>query len=231
MNYKIQETLKSVKVLLVEDDIYLKETIKDLIAPYVYSIHDANNGEEGLEKFTINEINLIISDIHMERMSGINMIKEVRKFDPTVSVIFITAYDTDENMMNSVVVKSKNFLKKPFDKNQLLMAMIMAMAKDTSPDNILEFLQGFSYHFDTKSLYHNGIGIELTRTEQRLLFLLLTHKNHTVSFEMIEAYTWQGKGATPDTIRNYINKIRHKIYPKLIKNIQGIGYQLILENI
>ena len=230
MNHKIQEILKSAKVLLVEDDPTLKEMIKELITPYVTCVYDAQNGEEGLEKFNLYEIDLIISDIHMARMSGICMVKEIRKIDPNVAVIFITAYDTDENMINSILLKSKNFLKKPFDKNQLLISMVMAMAQDMVEENQVAFSHGFSYQYETKTLYHDGIEVELTRTEQRLFFLLLSHKNHTVSFEMMEAYTWQGKGATPDTIRNYINRLRNKIYPKLIKNIQGIGYQLTTDD-
>ncbi|MDD4506252.1 MAG: response regulator transcription factor [Sulfurospirillaceae bacterium] len=228
MNEKMKEILESTKVLLVEDDISLKEMIKDLISPYVPIVHSAKDGEEGLEKFNLYDIDLIISDIHMARMSGIHMVKEIRKFDPNIPVIFLTAYDTDENMLNAILLKSKNFLKKPFDKNQLLVAMVMAIAKDISNENMLTLPQGFQYCLDSKKLYHKTMEVELTRTEQRLLFLLLIHRNHTVSFEMIEAYTWQEKGATPDTIRNYINKLRKKIYPEIIKNIQGIGYQLTL---
>lgn len=228
MNEKMKEILESTKVLLVEDDVSLKEMIKDLISPYVPIVHSAKDGEEGLEKFNLYDIDLIISDIHMARMSGIHMVKEIRKFDPNIPVIFLTAYDTDENMLNAILLKSKNFLKKPFDKNQLLIAMIMAIAKDISNENMLILPQGFQYCLDSKKLYHKTMEVELTRTEQRLLFLLLIHRNHTVSFEMIEAYTWQEKGATPDTIRNYINKLRKKIYPEIIKNIQGIGYQLTL---
>lgn len=228
MNEQMKEILESTKVLLVEDDVSLKEMIKDLISPYVPIVHSAKDGEEGLEKFNLYDIDLIISDIHMARMSGIHMVKEIRKFDPNIPVIFLTAYDTDENMLNAILLKSKNFLKKPFDKNQLLIAMIMAIAKDISNENMLILPQGFQYCLDSKKLYHKTTEVELTRTEQRLLFLLLIHRNHTVSFEMIEAYTWQEKGATPDTIRNYINKLRKKIYPEIIKNIQGIGYQLTL---
>lgn len=231
MNHKIQEILKPARILLVEDDINLKEMIKDLITPYVACVYDADNGEEGLEKFNLHEVDLIISDIHMARMSGIYMIKEIKKLDPNIAVIFITAYDTDENMINSILLKSRNFLKKPFDKNQLLISMVMAIAQDIQKDNKIIFLHGYYYQCETKILYYIDSEVELTRTEQRLFFLLLSHKNHTVSFEMIESYTWQDKGATPDTIRNYINRLRNKIYPELIKNIQGIGYQLTVNQI
>lgn len=225
---KVHNILKNVQVLIVEDNQPLLDMMKILISPYVKNIYTADNGEQGLSEFHLHEINLIISDIHMTRMSGIHMMKEIRKFDPYVPVIFITAYDSDENMLSSIALKSRHFLKKPFDKDQLLISMVMAVAQDTFDINMLQMLHGFSYQIETKCLFHEGNEVELTRTEQRLLYLLLMHRNRTVSFDMIESYSWQDKGASADTIRNYINRLRNKIYPDLIKNVQGIGYQLTL---
>ncbi len=59
-----------------------------------------------------------------------------------------------------------------------------------------------------------------------MLELLIKHKDHIVPFSMIENYVWMEHGATPDAIRMFINKLRKKIYPELIKNVQGIGYKL-----
>ena len=124
--------------------------------------------------------------------------------------------------------KVRIFSKKPFDKRQLLIAMVMAVAKNMNETNTVHMLNGFSYYFDSQCLYFENHEVELTRTERRLLYLLLIHRNHTISFGMIETYVWQTKGASPDTIRNYINRLRAKIYPELIKNIQGVGYQITL---
>lgn len=231
MNKKLFEILKLTTILLVEDDTLLKEVIKELIEPYVSKIYEAENGEDGLTQFNLHQIDLIISDINMVHMSGINMAREIRKLDQLVPIIFITAYDTDENLYHSIALNSKSFLKKPFDKRQLLISMLMAIAHyDESNNNRqVNLHQGFLYDLDTKTLYEKNKVINLTRTEQRLLHLLVNNKNRIVSFEMIEIYTWTNKAASPDTIRNYINKLRNKIYPHIIKNIQGIGYQLALE--
>ncbi|MFL1705863.1 response regulator transcription factor [Campylobacter sp. MOP7] len=231
MNSKIYETLKNANVLLVEDDISLKEIIKELISPYVHKIYEATNGEDGLEQFNLNEINLIISDINMLYMSGINMAKQIRKVDKIVPIIFITAYDTEQNLTESISLNSKFFLKKPFDKQQLLISMIMALSEERGDDraNLIDLKNGFTYDIEAKILAKEGLAIELTRTEQRLLRLLANNKNRVISYETIESYTWQGKFASPDTIRNYINRLRSKIYPKLIKNVQGIGYKMQLE--
>jgi DNA-binding response OmpR family regulator len=81
---------------------------------------------------------------------------------------------------------------------------------------------------DTKELLQKERVIPLTKKEQRLLELLLKHHDHVVPFSLIENYVWAQQGATPDAIRMFINKLRKKIYPELIENLQGIGYKLTL---
>ncbi|MFV0561684.1 helix-turn-helix domain-containing protein [Malaciobacter mytili] len=71
--------------------------------------------------------------------------------------------------------------------------------------------------------------MNLTKKEQRLLELLLKNQEHIVPFSLIENFVWIENGATADTIRMFINKLRKKIYPELIQNIQGIGYKLSLK--
>ena len=81
-----------------------------------------------------------------------------------------------------------------------------------------------------KADYSIKRAVVLTRTEQRLLHILAINKERVVSFEMIENFTWSGKVASFETMRNYINKLRNKTYAQLIKNIQGLGYKLSIDD-
>ena len=127
MYEKIEELLKNKNILIVEDEISLLEIMAESIEEYVHRIFKAKNGIEGLEVFQSKNIDLIISNIHMAKMTGLRMSHEIRKFDPHIPIIFLTAYDTDENMLEAIEVKSRNVLKKPFDKKQLLVSMMLAM--------------------------------------------------------------------------------------------------------
>lgn len=166
----------------------------------------------------------------MAHMSGISMAQEIRKIDPAVPIIFITAYDTDENLYNSISLKSSGFLKKPFDRRQLMISMLMAITNSQNlAQNTIDLKNGFIYDMNARILYKDGDAVVLTRTEQRFLYLLIKNIGRVVSFDAIESYVWNEKFASLDTIRNFINRIRSKIYPELIKNISGIGYKIDID--
>lgn len=163
-------------------------------------------------------------------MSGTTMAKRVRELDERVPIIFITAYDTDKNLQNSLSIQNSNLLKKPFDKQQLLIMILMATKNGVKTSKRLNLGRGFSYDMQDRLLYSESGNIALTRTEQRLLHILVTNKERVVSFTMIENFTWSGKVASFETMRNYINKLRNKTYAQLIKNVQGLGYKLSLND-
>ena len=229
MNNKIFENLKSLNVLFVEDDTNLRKVIVNLIAPYVSEIYEADNGEDGLALFNAKKIDLVISDVNMTKMSGIAMASEIRKIDPLVPIIFTSAYDTDENLYGSICLKSSGFLKKPFDKQQLMISMVMATSNaENLNKNRVDLKNGFIYDIGTRILYKDGEAVSLTKTEQRFMHLLIKNIDRVVSFEMIESYVWNDKFASADTIRNFINRIRNKIYPELIKSVAGMGYKIVV---
>ena len=217
-------------MLLVEDDTQLQGVLAGLLAPYVGQIYKAQNGQEGFECFSKNDIDIIITDINMTHMSGTSMAKRVRELDARVPITFITAYDTDENLQNSLNIQNSNLLKKPFDKQQLLIMILMATKNGSNANKRLNLGRGFSYDTQDRLLYNENKNIVLTRTEQRLLHILAINKERVVSFEMIENFMWSGKVASFETMRNYINKLRNKTYAQLIKNVQGLGYKLSLDD-
>lgn len=227
---EIFKELAHLNVLLVEDDTQLQGVLAGLLAPYVSQIYKAQNGQEGFEYFSKNDIDIIITDINMTHMSGTSMAKRVRELDVCVPIIFITAYDTDENLQNSLNIQNSNLLKKPFDKQQLLVMILMATKNCSNANKRLNLGRGFSYDTQDRLLYNENKNIVLTRTEQRLLHILAINKERVVSFEMIENFTWSGKVASFETMRNYINKLRNKTYAQLIKNIQGLGYKLSIDD-
>ena len=227
---EIFKELAHLNVLLVEDDTQLQGVLAGLLKPYVGQIYKAQNGQDGLESFSKNDIDIIITDINMTHMSGTTMAKRVRELDERVPIIFITAYDTDENLQNSLNIQNSNLLKKPFDKQQLLIMILMATKNGVKTSKRLNLGRGFSYDMQDRLLYSESGNIALTRTEQRLLHILVTNKERVVSFTMIENFTWSGKVASFETMRNYINKLRNKTYAQLIKNIQGLGYKLSLDD-
>lgn len=114
--------LKEISILYVEDDDVMRTELASLLTNFFAQVFCASNGTEGLEKFKKNhkKIDLIISDINMPKMSGIDMIKEIRKTDKDVGVIFSTAYSDKEFLIDSIKLKVVNYIVKPIDIRALL---------------------------------------------------------------------------------------------------------------
>ncbi|WP_419764033.1 MAG: response regulator [Arcobacter sp.] len=114
--------LKQISILYVEDDDVMRTELSSLLTNFFSQVFCASNGAEGLEIFKKNQkkIDLIISDINMPTMSGIDMIKKIREFDKEVGVIFATAYSDKEFLMDSIKLKVVNYAVKPIDIRALL---------------------------------------------------------------------------------------------------------------
>ncbi|MGB9801611.1 MAG: response regulator, partial [Arcobacter sp.] len=114
--------LKEISILYVEDDDVMRTELASLLTNFFAQVFCASNGTQGLEIFKKNhkKIDLIISDINMPKMSGIDMIKEIRNFDKDVGVIFSTAYSDKEFLIDSIKLKIVNYIIKPIDIRTLL---------------------------------------------------------------------------------------------------------------
>lgn len=229
MYSRIKEILKDVRLLIVDDDNNLRSSLEFTLANYVKDIFACADAKTAIECFNQNNINLILSDIKMPKMSGINMASIIRKEDENVPIIFLTAYDDDENILSAIELKSSAVLKKPFDKRELIMSISFAANKFKSDFACVVLGNGFEFNAMTRQLTCDNKYIPLTKKEQSLLHLLLKNSSRVVTFEMIQNYVWHDDSCTSDAIRSFVYKLRKKLYPELIQNAQGDGYRINLK--
>ncbi len=125
---KLKSELK-IKVLYVEDnDIVRKDTV-ELLKEFFHQVETASNGEEGLEKFKKGKFDLIITDINMPKMNGIEMIKEIKKIDKRIPVIVITAFSDFKYLVECIKLGVYGYILKPIDINQLLEVLNTVLEK------------------------------------------------------------------------------------------------------
>ena len=229
MYSKIKNILNGVNLLIVEDDESLRESIKISVENYVSEVYACANAKEALEVFEAKGVNLVLSDINMPHMNGLEMAACIRGLDKDVPIIFLTAYDSDENMLSAIELGSFGVLKKPFEKRELIMQMSFAANKFKNDFAQVDLKNGFKFNAFSRQLTKDGRPVALTKKEQNLLHLFLKNQGRVVSFDMIEAYVWQDGSCTTDAIRSFVYKLRKKLYPELIQNAQGSGYALILD--
>ncbi len=128
---RVIEIIKSVdiKLLYVEDNEYVSKETVSLLEQFFKSIEIASNGKEGLEKFRQNKFDLVITDINMPVMNGLEMIKEIKKIDKRLPIIVITAFNDFEYLLESIKIGVYGYILKPIDIDQLLESLYRVIEK------------------------------------------------------------------------------------------------------
>jgi len=121
------------KILIAEDDLYSRRYLEDLLILEKYECLAAKNGEEALQLYKNNEIDIIISDIQMPKKSGLELLEEIRKERTDVIVIMTTAYGSEEFAIKALQLGANNYLKKPINIEQLLQLLIKYQKVLTQP--------------------------------------------------------------------------------------------------
>ena len=131
--------LKKLSILYVEDDETIRTELSSLLSNFFNEVFIASDGLEGLNVYKNNKkkIDLIISDITMPKMSGIDMVKEIREFDNEIAIIFATAYSDKEFLIDSIKLKIYNYIIKPIDIRGLL-ASIGELAQTLHTKEIID---------------------------------------------------------------------------------------------
>lgn len=114
INENILKKLGNISVLLVEDDENTRLAIAQSLQIYCKNIQTAKGGIEGFEKFFKGEFDIVVTDINLPGLNGLEMLDEIKKRAPHVASIIITSYDTSENMLASIELGAYNYLRKPF---------------------------------------------------------------------------------------------------------------------
>lgn len=215
--------------LIVEDDHESANHLKNILEDIFYEIHIAYNGDEGLEMFFEKKPDMIFADIMMPKTNGIQMIQKIREVDKMIKIVIISGHNTQEHLMDAVKLKLEDFLVKPirFDSFVQLLSKIATDCKEKYPSSITISSGAVFQPFNKTIIFENTTYI-LTKSEFKLLMLLLTHKNNIVDKEVIEHYLWQDGCFSDTALKSLVNKLRRKVGKNAIESQSGYGYKVVI---
>jgi len=214
------------KILLLEDDLLLCESLQDLLEEQNYEVDSARNGEEALSLAYENRYDLYLFDINVPLLNGLELLKELRLSDDETHAIYITSYNDKETLQHAFNSGADDYIKKPFDNDELLFR-INAHLRRLHVEESVEY-KTLSLNEKHKSATLDTRALELSAKEYALLKLLLQNSEKTVTKEMIISALWSpSESVSEGAIRVYINRIKSLIEPYKIENIRGIGYRLV----
>ena len=217
--------LQNYTVLCVEDEDGIRKRLVNTLKYYFNEVYEASNGDDGYDLYKEYKPSLIISDIEMPNKNGISMIEDIRKTDPDIIVIMITAYSTEEYLLELINLNINQYILKPVNSELLLNGIVKAFGNKLI--NKIEFNE--ELHFDMKGrelIYKEEI-IPLRKRDKDFILLLYKNKNCVVSYDLIEEYLWRDRSMSMSALKTFIKEFRQRIPIDLIVNIPQEGYKLI----
>jgi DNA-binding response OmpR family regulator len=212
------------KILLLEDEYSLRVSIEEFLTDIGYKVDGFSDGEEAFNAVYDKAYDLLLLDINVPTMNGLELLKKLRQDSQNVPAIFLTS------MTDIVAVKEAykrgccDYMRKPFDLLELELRIDQALAKHSQDDSSLVNI-GCDIVYDMKKskLSQNEDEIVLRKTEKDILEVLIKHKNTIVSTQMFQDEVW-GEYVEPATIRVQLNNLRKKLPDSVIQNRRGLGY-------
>lgn len=228
-NQEINEILNSLTIAYIEDEKNIRENMSKTLNLLCKNCIEFQSAEELLNYYEKNSVHIIITDINLPNMNGIELIKKIREKDEKIPIILLTAYIETQYLFDAIKYKVVEYLPKPIDYETLIQALLKA-TKDlvNNGSYIIKINKNLFFNVLNKELLTiDKKKIPLTPKELKLLNLFIKNKNKIVTYEEIKNQIWENSyEVTESAFKNLINKLRNKISKDSIVNISKIGYRL-----
>ncbi|RYA23245.1 DNA-binding response regulator [Malaciobacter halophilus] len=232
-NQEIKEILTSLTIAYVEDEKNIRENMSKTLNLLCNNCIDFQSAEELLNYYEKNSVHIIITDINLPNMNGIELIKKIREKDEKIPIILLTAYIETQYLFDAIKYKVVEYLPKPIDYETLIQALLKATKDLINNGNyMIKINEKLFFNVLNKELLTiDKEKIPLTPKELKLLNLFIKNKNKIVTYEEIKNQIWENSyEVTESAFKNLINKLRNKISKDSIVNISKIGYRLNIKD-
>ena len=233
-NKAIKDTIKDMlnnklSVLYVEDDAVARENGIEYLENFFNIVYDAPDAIMALELYHKYKPSIIITDIQMPRLNGLEFVEQIRQKDQKTQIIITTAFSDKKYLLKAIELKLVKYLIKPISEKEFDEALQICIEtlKENST-NIISITTNIYFDTFNNTLVKNGDIIKLRTKEIVLLSLLIKNKNRYVTYNEIENHVWEDTVMTKDALKTVIKNIKSKVSKDLISNLSGTGYRIEL---
>jgi two-component system KDP operon response regulator KdpE len=229
--------LKSMKILLIEDEVSIRRFLKISLEGATYQVIEASSGAEGLSLAASHQPDAIILDIGLPDTTGFQLISELREWFKR-PIVVLTVQDQEEDKVKALDLGADDYLTKPFGVPELLARLRASLRRSQSEHepSVPVFRSG-QFEFDRAAhvVKMNGEEVHLTSTEYDLVAVLVKHAGKVVTHRMLLNAVW-GPNSVEHVqyLRVYMGQIRKKLkvneaHSEIISTEPGVGYRLLIE--
>jgi two-component system KDP operon response regulator KdpE len=223
------------RILVVDDDPQIRRVLKVTLTGQGFEVDDVKNGDEALERLRERRVDLVLLDINMPGMSGLDVCRAMRATSE-VAIIMLTVRDAEADTVEALDAGADDYVTKPFKPTELSARIRAALRRSPGgqgPSGRLE-LGATKIDFDTREVTAHGGRVRLTPKEFDLLRYLVAHANKVLSHRQLLQAVWgPDYGDQVDYLRVIVNQLRKKIEPRpsnpvFLLTEPWVGYRLHL---
>ncbi len=219
---------ESLSLLYVEDEALIRKNALLFLGEQFETLYEADNAFSALEIYREKKPDIIITDISMPKMSGLELCKKIRQEDKKTPIIITTAHTDTNYLLEAVELQLVKYLVKPINAKRLQEALELCFERlQESGSNVTHLACGFVYDMFNHALFHHDSPIKLTPQESRFFKLLLKYPDRICTYREIENFVFDGMGMSENALKVLVRKIRQKTDKGLIENHSKIGYKIV----
>ena len=225
------------RILVVDDDAQIRRVMRTTLISHSYEVDDARSGDEALEKLRAGQFDLVLLDVNMPGMGGIEACRAIRSgrtgFD--LAIIMLTVRNTEKDKIEALDAGADDYVTKPFSIPELLARIRAALRRmpqtaGSAPQQI-KLEEGTEIDFQSRHVVTRGRTVRLTPKEFDLLQYFVTHTNATIGHrELLQAIWGPDYGNETEYLRVFVNQLRKKIEPdpatpRYLLTVPWVGYR------
>ncbi|ECP9345993.1 TPA: butyrate response regulator transcription factor BumR [Campylobacter jejuni] len=222
----MSQECKELIILVVEDEIKTRESLINVLSERFSKVIGAQNGDEGLKKFKKFKPDLVITDIAMPIMDGLDMAREIKEISDDVPIVVLSAYSEKERLLRSIDIGIDKYLIKPVDIEELFKVLDYLIGEKIEANMLVKISEEYQFNKSKRTLIYNGEEIVLTKKELAFISLLLKQPGALVLHEDIKKNVWIGEHVSDTAVRTFIKRVRDKVGEDFIKNVPSLGYKI-----
>ena len=216
-------------ILIVEDEQNIVDILSFNLSREGYDTLEAYDGPTGLQLALEQDPDLILLDLMLPGMDGFEVCRQVRESGSSTPIIMLTAREEETDKVLGLELGADDYVTKPFSLAVLRARVNNLLRRAHSRRTVLE-LPPFTFDFQEMTYTRNGVPLELSRTEQRLLRLLAEHRGQTLPRARLLEQVWDGgEFVDENALSVAVNRLRAKLTDAPIRTVYGVGYVWAVE--
>ncbi|HQS67670.1 MAG TPA: response regulator transcription factor [Sulfuricurvum sp.] len=214
------------KIFLLEDDTMLCDSVNEYLVSIGHRVVTCANGDEALKKIQDDMYDLLLLDINVPGISGLELLERLHELKIRTPSIYISALVDIEGISRAYDLGCYDYLKKPFHLKELALRIDKVMQNTVLPQSHLRLSKNYSYDASTSTLMCENSAQILSKRQLQIIDLLARNRGRIVEFDQFREYIWDDEYVDNATIRAEVSRLKKSLKEDFIQNIRALGYMI-----